>query len=75
MAPKVCYIQDTCPYYEVNTNDKPTHHTRITAPCRKYLADKCDMIVQIRAFYGETLACNIAKIKSSKVGTHPPAGV
>ena len=56
----VCYLQDTCPHYE-NGHKRKSHHIRITQPCSKYLDDSCGTALEVRMFYGETIACSIDK--------------
>ncbi len=61
---KVCWLSESCPHYQSGENEPPNHHARLTVPCIKYLDMSCKMDVDIRLFYGEVIACDIAKVKN-----------
>ncbi len=66
MANFVCHLQESCPHFDSGDNKPPNHHVRVTVPCKKYLADSCEMSMQVRVFFGETVACDIAKVAKVK---------
>jgi len=63
---KTCYLCDTCPYYDSGDSKPTNHHVRITIPCVKYLDMSCQIDTDVRLFYGETIACDINKMRGLK---------
>lgn len=63
---KTCYLCDTCPHYTSGDNKPSNHHVRVTVPCTKFLDMSCEMDINIRLFYGETIACDINKMRRIK---------
>jgi len=63
---KNCPISEVCPHYESGDNKPPNNHVRLTVPCVKFVNMSCDMATSIRLFMGETIACDIEKIKRIK---------
>ena len=60
-----CYVSGECPHYLSGDSKPPNHHVRVTVPCRTFL-EGCQMDVDIRLFFGETVACEIDKIRKIK---------
>ncbi len=65
MSIKLCYLQELCTDYTNGTKRK-VHHIRITEPCKFFLDMSCELCVQMQLKCGETLACEIDKIKRLK---------
>ena len=62
----VCHLSHVCIHYDNGSNKPPNEHVRLTIPCIKYLDTSCDIDIQIRLFMGETIACDIDKMKRLK---------
>jgi len=65
---KLCYIQETCPDFEPGDNKPPNNDVRTKYPCVKSLRGVCEMDINLRLHHGETIACNIEKIREIKEG-------
>ena len=62
---KICYLSEVCPQY-TNGSKRRGHHIRLTEPCQKHIDMSCKMALEIQAFLGETIACDIKKVKRIK---------
>lgn len=61
----LCPIQDLCLHYK-SGNKPPNHDVRSKVPCKSFLNMSCEESVRIQIFLGETLACNIKKVRRIK---------
>lgn len=62
----VCNLSEACPHYDNGDGRMKGHHSRTTAPCKKFLDMSCEMELNIRVFFGETIACDIDKMRRLK---------
>lgn len=64
-------MQPICVKYEAQDNKPPNHDVRMHFPCGKFFHD-CEMNIQWRMWQGETIACDINKVRNIKtaVDTH-----
>jgi len=58
---KVCSNAHDCPHYTSGDNKPPNEHVRSTVPCVGFLDMSCEFDITRRSFYGEVIACEIAK--------------
>ncbi len=65
MSMKLCPIQELCQHFS-NGSKRKVHHIRISDPCRFFLDMTCEESIRIQMFLGETMACDINKIKRIK---------
>ncbi len=66
-----CYIAHSCPNYESGDNKPPNEDVRVRIPCVKFINDSCKMCLDLRLHHGETMACDVDKIKRVKGLTNP----
>ncbi len=60
-----CPISELCQNY-TNGTKRRVHHIRLTEPCTLFLDMSCALSIEIQLACGETLACDIEKIKKIK---------
>ncbi len=60
---KTCPIQDLCQHFGCGDNKPRNNDVRNKFPCVKFLDMSCAESIRIQIFLGETLACNLEKIK------------
>ncbi len=63
---KICYIQESCSKFTTGDNKPPNHHVRLVTPCKYTLDATCEMDISLRLWHGETLACEIKKVRRMK---------
>ncbi len=61
-----CPIAEICCRYTSGNNKPPNHDVRTKTPCKSFLDMSCALSVEIQLACGETLACDISKIKKIK---------
>ena len=64
-APKLCYLQETCPNY-TNGSKRKAHHIRLTDVCKSTLDYSCEMYVNLLFHHGIEIACDIDKMRRLK---------